>query len=174
LAALNINRLLLIEEIMETLSKKDRDKVSRDKYRQSDKYKATEAAYRKTDKYKTYHAAAGKTDRAKSYQHEYAKTDKAKASRKAYYNTVNGYLRHLYRAMTTRCKNKARKTYDNIENKFQSAEHLIWYVVEVLKVDPRGLVCHRIDNDGHYEEGNIEFLTPDEHVATHVEMRKNG
>jgi hypothetical protein len=54
-----------------------------------------------------------------------------------------------------------------IENKFISVEHFIWYVVEVLKVDSRGLVCHRVDDDGHYEEDNIRFLTRPEHNKIH-------
>lgn len=36
--------------------------------------------------------------------------------------------------------------------------------------DPRGKQCHRPDNDGDYEPGNIEFLDPDEHRRVHEEM----
>lgn len=105
----------------------------------------------------------------------YKLTDAGKAcqeaSYKKYYATVNGNLHRLYHNMNDRCKDKRRKVYDNIENKFMGPEHLISYVVEVLKVDPRGKVCHRIDNDGHYEPGNIEFLTKKGHDKIHVEMR---
>lgn len=59
-----------------------------------------------------------------------------------------------------------------IFNLFVSPEELIEYVMDKLKVDPRGLHCHRIDNSGHYEKGNIEFLTRVEHDKVHVELRK--
>ncbi len=36
------------------------------------------------------------------------------------------------------------------------------YVTGVLGVDPRGLQCDRIDNEGHYERGNIRFVTAKE------------
>ncbi len=57
------------------------------------------------------------------------------------------------------------------KNLFESSDAFINYVVDVMQIDPRGLEIHRIDNGGHYEPGNIEFLTKLEHVNVHVEMR---
>ncbi len=89
------------------------------------------------------------------------------ALNKRYFATVDGYLRQAYHGMTRRCSEQQSYIEKEIKNKFNSPEHLISYVVEVLKVDPRGLDCHRIDNNGHYEKGNIEFLTRDGHLEAH-------
>ncbi len=85
-----------------------------------------------------------------------------------YAHTVKGYLRGLHRHMTERCVKQ--NSYVNIENRFTSDEFLD-YVMNILQIDPRGLDCHRIDNEGHYEPGNIEFITEEEHVARHREIR---
>lgn len=85
-----------------------------------------------------------------------------------YHATVKGYVRQLHSSMVQRCKNQ--KSYASVECKFTSDE-LLDYVTNVMEVDPRGKDIHRIDNDGNYEPGNIEFLAEDEHVARHKELR---
>lgn len=84
-----------------------------------------------------------------------------------HYATISGDLTVKFNAMNKRCSK--RKTYaeKGIKNKFKSLEHFRSYVVEVLKVDPRGLVCHRINDDEHYREGNIQFITKSEHDKIH-------
>ena len=85
---------------------------------------------------------------------------------KKYRKTVNGHLRHIYGAMKQRCNNPNIHNYNRyggrgIRLKFTSDE-FIDYVINVLKIDPRGLTIDRINNDGHYEKGNIRFITKKE------------
>lgn len=81
-----------------------------------------------------------------------------------YYKTLQGYLRHIWKAMLTRCNKpncKAYKYYGGrgIQVKFACFKDFYDYIVKELKIDPRGLTIDRIDNDGHYEKGNIRFIT---------------
>ncbi len=90
---------------------------------------------------------------------------------KRYFNTIKGRLRRIYGSMKNRCNNLKHDHYKNyggrgIELKF-TIDEFIDYVVNDLQIDPRGLEIHRIDNDGHYEKGNIEFLTSKKHGLKH-------
>jgi hypothetical protein len=103
----------------------------------------------------------------------YSQTPEGKATRKRYCGTINGDLHRKFDNITDRCSKNKSYIRKGIMNLFESVEDLIDYVVDVLQVNPIGLQCHRIDNDGHYEPGNIEFLTKIEHDKIHVEMRKS-
>jgi hypothetical protein len=95
-----------------------------------------------------------------------------KAKNKVYRLTVSGYLYKLYGHMTERCSKQKSYLVKGIKNKFLCAESLIDYVTYVMRIDPVGLQCHRKDNDGHYEPGNIIFLTTEEHGKIHAEARR--
>ena len=74
--------------------------------------------------------------------------------------------------MKQRCDNPDNSKFKHyggrgIECRFESNQEFVDYVINELKVDPRGLEIHRINNDGHYEKGNIEFLTDIDHKKKH-------
>ena len=83
---------------------------------------------------------------------------------KQYYQTLRGHLNQVWNAMLRRCNNPKDQEYKNygsrgIEVKFACFEDFYNYVVKELKVEPRSLTIDRINNDGHYEKGNIRFVT---------------
>lgn len=81
-----------------------------------------------------------------------------------YYKTIQGHLHRVWRNMLHRCNNPKNPRYKDwggrgIKLKFASFKDFYDYVVKELKVDPRGLTIDRINNDGHYEPGNIRFVS---------------
>jgi len=107
------------------------------------------------------------------YQKEYQCTIRGKvvhnqAARK-YQTTINGHLRQIYKDIKRRCNNLHCKDYKNyggrgVQNKFKSPDEFVNYIINELKVDPRGLQIDRIDNDGDYKRGNIRFVTCSENL----------
>ena len=94
-----------------------------------------------------------------------------KKAEKKYNSTIRGCLVRRYHAMVNRCINPKCEDYKNyggrgIECKFESIDDFRDYVMNELQVDPRGLDIDRIDNDGHYEKGNIR-------IVTHLENSRN-
>jgi len=87
----------------------------------------------------------------------------AEANRR-YAATIVGSLRKRFSGMRSRCDNPNDRGYKyyggrGIKCKFKDSNEFVDYVVSVLKVDPCGLQVDRIDNNGHYEPGNIRFVT---------------
>lgn len=124
-----------------------------------------QAKYGLTSLCKTCHRKRGKVNGAK---YRKAHADKISEVNKKRNLTINGRLHNLHSAMTFRCNTRQLYIDKGIQNKFESPKHLIDYVVNILQVDPRGLDCHRIDDNGSYEKGNIEFLGHSAHRKLHA------
>ncbi len=104
---------------------------------------------------------------------KYRASEKGHKTRREYEASIEGSLGRIFNGMNQRCNNTKNPNYKyyglrGTQNKFQSLDKFRDYVINELKVDPRGKHIHRIDNDGDYEPGNIEFLTPAEHNKIHA------
>lgn len=111
-----------------------------------------------------------KSDKAKANRRRYGATGAYNINSKKYYNTIGGHLHKSFHHMVERCSKSGYCLSKGTQCKFKSAEELIDHVVNELKVDPRGKEIHRMNNDGHYEVGNIEFLTGTIHRKLHAKM----
>lgn len=141
-----------------------------------EKRKVISKFYRNKNTKDGFHAAC-KTCHA-NYHQKYQKIHKVEDAKyhRDYRKTIAGCLRSRLATMKRRCnclKHKDYKYYGGrgIEVKFKSSDEFINYVIGELKIDPRYFVIDRINNDGHYEKGNIRFVTVAENNRN---KRKHG
>ncbi len=92
--------------------------------------------------------------------------------RQKYKQTLRGHINSRFHDIKERCNNPRHPKYKyygsrGIKLRFTFNELYDWCVTN--HVNPRGLEVHRIDNNGHYELDNIEFITPKEHGSKHKE-----
>ncbi len=126
------------------------------KGRQNKEYLATEQGRKiKREGNREYRATdRGRENRCKSDQKRRA--------------TLKGRLGIIFDSMNNRCSNPNFKQYKDyggrgIENRFGSRDEFRNYVINELGFTSfeqiKNLQIDRIDNDGHYEKGNIRFVT---------------
>jgi hypothetical protein len=100
------------------------------------------------------------------------------SQRAAERNRVHGYRRHpLYQtwsAMINRCENSATQSYRHygargitVCSEWHDAAVFITWIEANLGERPEGMTLDRIDNDGHYEPGNVRW-------ATRSQQRRNS
>ena len=96
---------------------------------------------------------------------------------KKHHNSIKGYLRSLASTIRACCDNPLNPGYDfygayNIRWCFESTNAFVDYVINVLKVDPRELEIKRIDHNGDFTPGNIEFVTRAKKSRSRRKFRK--
>lgn len=86
-------------------------------------------------------------------------------------------LRVKYNALQGRVKaNKfTNRTYANVENRFTNCEEFVRYMWSIdPKDDYTGWELDRIDTNGHYEKGNLRFVTRVQNAQTRKCTRSGG
>ena len=80
-------------------------------------------------------------------------------------------LRNRFSTSRDRCVNPENKSYKDyggrgIQMKFKSAAHYVAYILEALPHDDyKGIEIDRIDNEGHYQPGNLKLSSKSENLS---------
>lgn len=109
---------------------------------------------------------ANMTEREKQARREatkkYQRTHKTEVNKRhrRYHHTIIGHLRNCYHQAKQRCNNPNHPRYKDwggrgIKCQFKDADDFIEHILNDLEID-------RIDNNGHYERGNIRLTTAKE------------
>lgn len=78
--------------------------------------------------------------------------------------TVRGHLLHVFCQILQRCTNTNHLQFKyyggrGIQCNFINFNEFYNYIINELCIVPFGLTIDRINNDGHYEKGNIRFVS---------------
>jgi hypothetical protein len=116
----------------------------------------------------------------REYNRAYQQTEDGKRARQRardkYNDTIKGTLCNRFHRIKQRCEDPSHPRYKDyggrgIECRFDTLGDFRDYVINVLDVDPRGLEVDRINNNGHYERGNIRFTTAKENCNNRRKRR---
>ncbi len=100
---------------------------------------------------------------------------------KEYRQTLNGCLQNIFTNIKQRCNNSDNPRYKDyggrgIKCLFISLDNFRGYIKNDMGYNAygriKGLQIHRINNNGHYEKGNIKFVTDAEHRRLHKSIRR--
>lgn len=125
-----------------------------------------------------YRAICGKCRQKITQVYRIANKIKLAENMKIYCKTIRGCLRGRFNAIKNRCNNSNNIGYKNyggrgIKCLFKSSDEFMNYIINELKIDPRGLEIDRINNNGHYEKGNIRIVTKSVNLRN-MRKRKRG
>jgi len=102
---------------------------------------------------------------------KYAQSEQGRSTRRVarikYEATQIGWARKALRRIRYRCENPNEKTWLRYGGRGILVLLTAEEIVTLIGGDYIGRHVHRINNDGHYEFGNVVLLTGEQHRAVH-------